>query len=335
MKFAAFGRTHLLYDSIKACVNAGHEVVLIGTSPPAPEYSANEGDFRRLAEAFGCPFFCDTAINSAKYASLARESRAQMAISVNWLTMIRQEMLDQFDFGIINAHAGDLPRFRGNACPNWAILSGEEKVVATLHRMVPDLDAGPVILKRSMLLSSQTYISDVYRFLSENIPDMFVEVMNQLAEGTAMEKEQPEKPELALRCYPRVPQDSVIDWTKPAEQVARLVRSSAEPFSGAYTFIGTEKLTVWRAKPEKLSFEYMAIPGQVAEIRDNQEVLVITGRDALVLQEVEFRDSGRVRPATIITSTRNRLGMNICENLRELSKRIEKLEEQLRRTNKK
>lgn len=73
MKVAALGRTQALYDAIRACRERGHEIVLIGTCPAAPEYSVKEDDFAQLATEIGCPFFNDTAINKPKYLQMARE----------------------------------------------------------------------------------------------------------------------------------------------------------------------------------------------------------------------------------------------------------------------
>ena len=88
---------------------------------------------------------------------------------MNWLTMIAQSTLALFPWGVLNAHAGDLPRFRGNACPNWAILNGEPLVGLCIHEMIPELDAGPVLLRAHFPLSDDIYISDVIT-LSWNRP---------------------------------------------------------------------------------------------------------------------------------------------------------------------
>ena len=127
MKFAALGRTQWLYDAIRLCADRGHRVVLIGTAPAAPEYRVTEADFIRLARELGCPSWCDAAINRASCAAMAKASGAEVAISVNWPVRIGEPMLRLFPHGIINAHAGDLPRFQGNAAPNWAILAGERR----------------------------------------------------------------------------------------------------------------------------------------------------------------------------------------------------------------
>ena len=330
MKFAAFGRTKWLYDSIQAALSAGHQATLIGTCRAAPEYSVTEEDFAQLAKELGCSYFCDTDINSPQYIQMAKESEAEGAISVNWLTLIGQEMLDQFKHGVINAHAGDLPRFRGNAVPNWAILVGENKVVFTLHKMVRDLDAGPILLQREFQLTSDTYIADIYRFMSESIPEMFVEALDGLAMGTIMPREQPSDPVLLLRCFPRLPRDGHIDWHQSAGDLARLVRASAEPFAGAYSFIGDEKVIVWRAHPEQLPYPYLGIPGQVAEVRHSTgEVAVLANDGVLVLEEVEMIPGGRRQAADFIKSARLRLGMSLEQEIVRLRGRIAQLEAQL------
>ena len=327
MRVAALGRTHWLYDATRAAAAAGHTIVLVGTAPASPEYRVDEGDFARLATELGARFFCDAAINRPRYAELVEQSGAEVAISVNWPTLIGQELLDAFPHGVINAHAGDLPRYRGNASPNWAILAGEDKVVLTLHRMTVDLDAGPIVLQRELPLTGATYIGDVYASLDRDIPSMFVEVLEQLAHGPAQPREQPTDPSLALRCFPRLPRDGEIDWSRSAEELARLVRASSRPFAGAYSFVGTTRLIVWRARPERLPFPWLGVPGQVAERRlQRGEVAVLTGDGVLVLQEVEAVP-GPPRPATeVLTSMRMRLGVDLASEVERLSRQVADLE---------
>lgn len=327
MRVAAIGRTHWLYDSIRACVKTGHQIVLIGTSPAESEYSKTQEDFKDLAEELGCPFFCSTVINSPEYIQIFRQSGAEIAISVNWQMMIGQEILEQFKYGVINAHAGDLPRFKGNACPNWAILSGEEKVVLTLHFMDVSLDGGPILLQREFPLRSDTYISEVYQFMSKNIPSMFVEVLDGLSSGAIVPRPQPDDPAFWLRCFPRLPQDGEVDWNRSAVELSRLVRANSEPFVGAYSFIDTEKIIIWRAHPEKLAYPYLGVPGQVIEIRHNMgSVAVLTGEGVLVLEEIEMTSGGRCLASNLIKSTRIRLGLDFAKALMRLDDWITQLE---------
>jgi methionyl-tRNA formyltransferase len=317
----------MLFDSIARVHDAGHKIVLIGTCTAAPEYDISESDFAILSKKLDCPFFVDTRIDRAQHINLIKATAPDIAISVNWLTLIGQEVLDLFPQGIINAHAGDLPRYRGNACPNWAILAGEDKVVATLHKMTPELDGGPVLAKCSFPLTPRTYIGDVYRFLHTEIPRMFVEVLDGLASDRIQPRPQSQEASLSLRCFPRYPQDSEIKWSRSADQLARLVRASAEPFNGAYTFLGRERLTVWRAYPDRLPYPYLGTPGQVAEVRrTRKEVVVICGDGVLVLEEVQTATAGRRPASEIISSARARLGLNLGEELSDILKRLQRLE---------
>ena len=329
MRLAALGRTHWLYDSILAAVDAGHEVVLIGTCPEALEYKTNAECFRNIASNIGADFFCDTNINKTQYIQMIESSGADVAISANWIGIIGDKVRAQFAHGIINAHAGDLPRYRGNACPNWAILNGETEVVLTMHEMSQALDAGPILLQKHFPLSSSTYIFDIYRFMEQAIPSMFVDVLDGISRGTLHPRPQPADEALSLRCFPRLPTDGKIDWTNAAENICRLIRASAEPFAGAYTFVGGTKIILWRARAERLQYPYLGVPGHVA-IRcvDRGELYVITGDGVLVVEEVET-ESGRMKAAEAISSTRTRMTQNPCSINTALTERIRNLEKEI------
>ena len=323
MKFIALGRTHWLLRSIEACAARGHRVMAIVTAKPSPEYKAKEKDFQRLARKADARFLCVDRLSKETISKLAVVTGADVAISVNWPSLIPPSVLNLFEKGIINAHAGDLPRFRGNACPNWAILSGEEKVVLSLHRMAPDLDAGPIHAQRSFRLKPDTYIGDVYRFLDDNMPGMFADLLDTMARGKARPKIQSQRPNGILRCLPRLPSDGFLDWARSAQDLCRVVRATAEPFPGAFTYFGGEKLVVWRARSRPLPHAFLGVPGQVVQVsRERGDVSIFTGKGLLDLEMVEWRSSGRRKAADIIQSTRVRLGMDLPEEIRKLRERL-------------
>jgi methionyl-tRNA formyltransferase len=244
-----------------------------------------------------------------------------VAVSVNWLTLIPAAILERFEHGVLNGHPGDLPRYRGNAAPNWAIVAGEEKVVATVHRMDTGLDSGPIVAQRTFELDDSTYIADVYTFLDEAFPELFTDAVEGLAAGRVAPREQPAEPRLALRGYPRLPRDGELDLAKGAAELARVVRASAEPFEGAYTWLGTERVTVWRAHHEPLPEPSLGTPGQVAEIRRRTgEVAVLTGEGLLVLEELE-RTGQRAPAAELLPSARLRLGLDTALLIERLAER--------------
>ena len=214
MKIAVLGRTHWLSDAAARLLDAGHELTLVATAPAAPEYRAVEEDFRALAARAGASFALDEI----------PETDAELAVSVNWPQVLGRDVIDRFPRGIVNAHAGDLPRYRGNAAPNWAIINGEQEVVLTLHLMDEGLDSGPVLAKWRFPLGARTTIGDVYAWLDATIPAAFLEVVDGLAAGTIEPRPQPQDPALALRVPRRRPEDSELRWGSRATELDRVVR---------------------------------------------------------------------------------------------------------------
>lgn len=330
MKFVAIGRTRILLKIIEALVEKGHTAERIVTCEPADFYRVDAEDFEQLATEIGCGFAKRTDIQDPDFLEELDSIDAPVAVSVNWKTIIGREVLNSFEHGIINYHAGDLPRYRGNAAMNWALLAGEDEIVHTLHFMSEELDAGPILEQRSMAIDEGTKIGDVYAFAEREVPEMCCDVIDSIQEGSIDPRTQPEDPSEVLRCYPRIPKDSQIDWSESAATIDRLVRASSEPLFGAFTYRDREKLTIWRARPEFPDHDYLGTPGQVAEIRPSEgDVAIITGDGFLVLEEVESEDGPRQPAAEVVTSHRTRLGMDVTGQLRALRDEIAELEEKL------
>lgn len=328
MYVTAIGRTRILYNAIRAVADAGHTVERIVTGSASDFYDVTAADFKELADDLGADFMMPDDINSDSIVSTFRQSDSRIAISVNWQTLIRRPVLDAFEFGVINAHSGDLPRYRGNAAPNWAIINGENEVVLTTHRMSEELDAGPIHAQHSVPLDEETYIGDVYDAMYERFPELFVTVVADAATDSLTPTPQPSDPSAALRCYPRQPTDSELQWTDPATDIARVVRASSEPLFGAYTWLDGTKLRIWRAHPEQPPHDCLGTPGQVAERRpETGEVAVLTGEGFLVLDTVQRVgiDDTRRDAAAVIDSVRTRLGMDVTGTLAAIQDHLEEM----------
>lgn len=327
LRVAAIGRTHWLYDAIEAVAARGHDIVLVGTAPAAPEYLRNEQDFLALAERLGCPGFVTTRLEQDDIVRAIAESGADVCISMNWPGMIRNATLGRFPLGVVNAHPGDLPRYRGNACPNWAILQGEFSVVLTLHCMTEVLDGGPVLMRRALPIDDTTYIADVYDMLTASIPEMYAELADALANGAVVAEEQSGYPWDGMRCHPRRPEDGLIDWSKSATEISRLVRASAEPFAGAFTWLDDTLVRVWRAAEIVPEGQTLGIPGQVVAIdAGSGSVTVLCGDGQLTLSLVSVGDGERLQPAGVVRSSRQRFGINAMRVMERMQARIAQLE---------
>lgn len=297
MRVAILGRTHWLLASAKLIAVQGHTIALVATAKAAPEYLAREADFAAFAESHSAPFFASPDINGAEFVTALRAADADIAISVNWPTLIRKEACESTRFGILNAHAGDLPRYRGNACPNWAILNGEPYVGLCIHAMDPKaLDAGPIYARARFDLAPDVYIADVYAWLDRTIPPLFTQAVANAGQPGFVPEDQTSSVARPLRTHPRRPEDGRINWHCDAAAIIRLVRASSRPFSGAFTHLeGKERVVIWRASVATLDHDVVAVPGQILGRTANGHSLVACGTGIVAIEEGECA-SGRPIP---------------------------------------
>lgn len=320
MKIAVIGRTSWLYNTITRLVQSGHEVVLIITCKASPEYSKKENDFKKVAQQYNIPFI--QTIHIEDFVHIIQNSQADIAVSVNWPTILGEKIIDIFPKGILNAHPGDLPRYRGNACPNWAIINHEKQIGLSVHYMkAGELDSGDILIKKYIPIKKDTYITDIYKQLDCIIPDAFVEAIDGIQKGFLNPISQDESKDEPLRVYPRIPKDSMINWNKPAEELELLVRASASPFSGAYTYWNSKKVIIWKAKAITSTQQYLASPGQVLWKEKTGTVAVATGEGVLLLEEIQYQGK-RDKAANILTSLRTRLGMDIESEIEKIWERL-------------
>ena len=297
------GRTKSLYEAIKLFSELdGFEVSFIWTCKDESYYDFKSNNFKALAYDLGAKFF---------YSSLVSEFEsfveADVVVSINFINIIPESFIDKFKFGVINAHAGDLPKYRGNACPNWAILNNESEVVLSFHKMDKGLDSGDVIRKETFKLSQDTYIGEVYDWLYQIIPIGFVESVWMLLSGNTGEK-QMGKP---LRTFPRKPEDSRIIFHNDLSQVYRLIRASSKPFSGAFAFLNNTdtKVTIFKAEPCSLDYDFLAVDGQLME-KNNIDKSFVVAVNHQALRVTEYSIDGKSVDASyeiICSSMRNRL----------------------------
>ena len=130
MKIAIIGRSEILYETALNLHKIGHRVVCIITAKAAPEYTRTAADFKRLADQWEIPFGQGPYI--LDHLDIMKNSGADISVSINYTGVIPASVIDLFPHGILNAHGGDLPRYRGNACQAWALINGEEKIFNSL-----------------------------------------------------------------------------------------------------------------------------------------------------------------------------------------------------------
>ena len=309
MKLAILGRTEFLLATAELALQRGHEIPLIWTNRAESFYLADENAFEALARRCGAIFRNDLLVNKPASIEILAALSCDAALSINCGTLLTAPVLDCFRLGVLNVHAGDLPRYRGNACPNWAILNGESHIAISIHLMIEDLDAGPVILKSHLPIDDRCYIEDIYDWIRNTSPELLLQAVEGLNDGTLQPHPQPIDPEQILRTFPRRPEDGRLDWQWETERVLRMVRASSRPFAGAFCFFKSERrVTIWRAERYAYPFQFLAVPGQVC-LRDGIYPVIACSDGMIRLTDVEIDSFIRGPEAmkVLSSSLRNRL----------------------------
>lgn len=311
MNIAIIGRTELLYDLTRVLANMGHVIKIIVTAKEAPEYLKTAKDFEELAAELNCAYLYTSNINSLNSIETVKSvGSIDLGISFNHINIISKDIISLFSIGILNAHGGDLPRYRGNACQAWAIINGESSFGLCVHKMVGnELDAGDIIVREYYALDINSRVAGAYAWMYERVPEMMIKAMELLSEHPDYYlAKQSSDPKDGLRCYPRVASDGKISWERSAVDILRLINASSEPFSGAFCMLDDEVIKIWRAFLYEDDEVYCAVPGQVANVNQpDGSIIVITGVGKLRITEVEYKGVRTAMPRQIIKSIRKRL----------------------------
>lgn len=228
----------------------------------------------------------------------------------------------------VNVHYAPLPRYRGRAPVNWAIIQGEPTAAISIHLVDEGLDSGSLLYQEEIPLTDLDTVTTAYERLNRIQEQRLGEAVMHLVSGW---RGMMQNPEMATYGCARTPADGMIDWSQSAHQIHRLVRALTAPFPGAFTFLRGRRLTVHQVDLVHQLPRYTGVvPGRVIRrsVTDGW-VDVLTGEGALRLVEVELADELPMPPAAVIRSTRDTLGLHpteLIDRIKELETRLACLE---------
>ena len=323
MKVALIGRTKFLLDTGEYLLKNKIKIELIITSKNSEHDNVKIKDFEKFASKAGAKLYNTKNINDEKIKLILKKNKLDVGISVNNLLLIKKEVIDLFKFGILNAHAGDLPRYRGNACPNWAIINNEKNIGLSIHYMVEEVDAGDILLKKKFKINSKTTIDDFYKFGEKQIPIMFYESIKKI-QGNKIIKIKQNKKNI-LRTFPRNKIDGKIDWNKSINEIDRLIRASGFPFFGSYSYFKNSKLIILKSEINKPKFDYYAEPGQVVSRNKDGSVSIACKNGFIILNEVMYKNKIFKKPSKLIKTIHTKLGMDIESEIEKINEKLDKL----------
>src|SRR5215467_9699813 len=252
----------------------GPRIVLIGLGPTAASaLEALQDRFEVLALVRGgddevvakarsrgirvCPDPHLTAV-----AELVRRLGPDCVVVSSYDRVLPSSLLESCPF--VNVHYAPLPRYRGRATVNWAIINGEPDAYLSIHCLTPELDSGGILHQQALPIGPRDTVGDLYARLNELQRAALAKAVTMRLNGYEGE---PQSDTSATYACSRVPDDGEIDWGAPTEQIDRQVRALTDPFPGAYTFLGLERLRIRRAAPAADAPRYEGrVPGRVVRV---------------------------------------------------------------------
>lgn len=290
--------------SLQRCLNDGHEVVAVWSQPDRPAGRGNklkQPEVKEFALANNLTVEQPTRIKTDEAKELFRSYEADAAIVVAYGRILPAEFLAAPRRGCINVHFSLLPKYRGAAPVNWAIVNGEEKTGVTTMFVEQELDSGPILLQRETTIGPNETTPDLMARLSEMGADLLGDTLNRLDELTPRLQRHSD----ASLAPVLTRADGLIDWTRDAVLIERAVRGF-QPWPNAFTMIKSARLVVLEAQPVKDVLSQA--PGTVMVARGDDLIVKAGGESALRLLSVQPEAKRRMSVRDFLNGTNLQIG---------------------------
>ena len=303
MKIIFMGTPDFAASALEKIVEAGHEITLVVTQPDKPKGRSGElqvSDVKACALKHGFPVFQPERIKLPENVAYLKNYEADIYVVAAFGQILSQEILDIPKFGCVNIHASLLPKYRGAAPIQQAIIDGEKTTGVTIMQMAAGMDTGDILLQREVPIDDNETGGGLFDKLSELGAELIAEALPKIERGELTPVPQDEK--LATKCGKLSKNMGKIDFSKNAITIRNLVRG-LNPWPSAYTRLDGKMLKIWSAdaiddknvKEIAGNVEVLknAAPGTVSFVTKDA-VGVATGKGTLVLKEVQLEGKKRM-----------------------------------------
>ncbi|MDV9173774.1 methionyl-tRNA formyltransferase [Streptomyces sp. W16] len=267
------------HRTLQALLDSDHEVVSVVTHPKSEHAYEKIWDdsVAELAEKNDVPVLLRNRPDDAELLDAVREARPDIIVANNWRTWLPPELFDLPPHGTLNVHDSLLPSYAGFSPIIWALLNDEPRVGVTAHRMNGELDAGDILIQRSVPVGPTDTATDLFHRTVDLIAPIVRESLDLIASGRDAGQWVPQDRSRASFFHKRSAEDSRIDWSWPAERLERLVRAQSDPYPNAYAFHRGERLRIVSAAVSE--GRYGGTPGRIF-IREGDGVVIVAGPEA-------------------------------------------------------
>ncbi len=304
MRIVFMGTPDFSVGTLKALAAAGHEIVLAVTQPDKPKGRGKSVLYTPVKEAaleLGIPVFQPKRVREPECVEYLKEQNADLFVVVAFGQILPQEVLDLPPYGCINVHASLLPKYRGAAPIQWAVIDRLPVTGVTTMQMDAGMDTGDILMTREVPLEAKETGGSLFDKLSLLGAQLCVETVRGLADGTVVPKKQDHDAATYTRRIEK--KDGALDFSKPAAELEALIRG-LNPWPSAFTKWNGKTLKIWDAdvldeaqagvKPEDGT-----VPGTVCKAAGG-DLYVMTGCGILAIRELQEEGKKRMDTAAFL-----------------------------------
>ena len=312
MRLVFMGTPESAVPSLRRLIDDGHEVVAVWTQPDKPAGRGNklhQSPVKEFAVQHNLTVHQPLKIKTPAAKELFASHQADAAIVVAYGRILPPDFLSAPRQGCINVHFSLLPKYRGAAPVNWAIVQGEKETGVTTMRIVEELDAGPVLRQRATKIGE----SETAPELMTRLAVIGAELLSETLKGIENIELKPQRSEDATFAQILKREDGRIDWTMDAAAIERRVRGF-QPWPSAYTTLKSRRLIIRRATPETLE-QTTSSAGLVIEAHGDNLVICCRNKTALRVLELQPEDSRRMTARDFLNGAHIKVGDVLGQDL--------------------
>ena len=310
LRVVFMGTPAFAVPSLSALHAAGYPIVSVFTQPDRPVGRGRKltaPPVKQKAEESELEVYQPEGVKSDEVYDYLAGKSPELIVVVGYGRIIPRRILELPEHGCVNVHSSLLPKYRGAAPINWAIVKGETKTGVTTMRLVPKLDAGDVLLERETLIGEDEYASELTERLAQIGADLLIETLEGI-EADGIEP-RPQDDEQATYAPSMKREDGLLDWKLSAREIYNRIRGF-DPWPGAYTFFRGKRLHVRRARPSDSANLHLE-PGELHVEHDR--LLVGCGAGSLEPWELQTEGKRRMGAADFVNGYQPATGERVGE----------------------
>ena len=290
-KLVFMGTPDFAVPALQAVHAAGHDILLVVTQPDRPKGRGRKVEpppVKKASEKLGLTVTQPDNLRSEAAKQLLQAADADFFIVVAFGHLLRESVLKMPKRGCIHVHASLLPRYRGPAPIQWAVINGDTETGVTTMLMDKGLDTGDMLMTAREPIGPSDTAGSLHDRLAQRGADLLVQTLKALADGTI--RGTPQVHSAATYAPLLKKTDGLIDWKKPAAKLEPFIRGMS-PWPGAFTFWKNTRLKIYRSEIEASADN--ALPGTVLNSRPDR-LTVSTGDGALSILEIQSASGSRL-----------------------------------------